>query len=302
MDSESRDNTNEKMAEQENGDRGLQLVPESVLKRKHDLDEMKANRAAQQITNPRGNRKVFSQKTKVTKVRKPESILAQARAKRNHSIRYKRVLKKGMQKRASDKKVEKTKTVTPDGVTDEDREDELKKEVTYAANSIGANIVFIVRIREPNGMPKNVKRVLNTLKLKRVNEGVFCRYDSTSRKMLHLVEPWITYGVPSKQMVSDLIHRRGYGKVEGKRTALSDNTIVEKVLGGQTEGAIICVEDLVHEIYNVGDEFKKANSFLWTFHLAAPRSKFQKDKLNFKDGGDYGDRGEEMDDLIRQML
>jgi hypothetical protein len=158
------------MAEQGNGDRGLQLVPESVLKRKHDLDEMKANRAAQQITNPRGNRKVFSQKTKVTKVRKPESILAQARAKRNNSIRYKRVLKKGMQKRASDKKVEKTKTVTPDGVTDEDREDELRKEVTYAANSIGANIVFIVRIREPNGMPKNVKRVLNTLKLKRVNE------------------------------------------------------------------------------------------------------------------------------------
>ena len=26
------------------------------------------------------------------------------------------------------------------------------------------------------------------------------------------------------------------------------------------------------------------------------------EKLNFKDGGDYGDRGEEMDDLIRQML
>jgi hypothetical protein len=36
--------------------------------------------------------------------------------------------------------------------------------------------------------------------------------------------------------------------------------------------------------------------------LAAPRSKFQKQKLNFKDGGDYGDRGEEIDDLIRQML
>jgi len=293
------------MTEQKNAMKGggeLQLVPESVLKRKHDLDEMKANRAAQQIMNPRGNRKVFNQKTKLAKVRKPESILTQARAKRNHSIRYKRVLKKGMQKRASDKKVQKTKMVTPEGVTDQDREDELTKEVTYAANSIGAKLVFVVRIREPNGMPKSVKRVLNTLKLKRVNEGVFCRYDSTSKKMLHLVEPWITYGVPSKQMVSDLIHRRGYGKVEGKRTALSDNTIVEKVLGEQTEGAIICVEDLVHEIYNVGDEFKKANSFLWTFQLAAHRSKFQKEKLNFKDGGDYGDRGEEMDDLIRQML
>ena len=133
-------------------------------------------------------------------------------------------------------------------------------------------------------------------------KGVFCRYDSTSRKMLHLVEPWVTYGVPSKQMVSELIHKRGYCKVDGKRTALSDNTIVEKVLGEKTEGAVICVEDLIHEIYNVGEEFQKSNSFLWTFHLVAPRSKFQKEKLDYKDGGDYGDRGEEMDDLIRQML
>ena len=149
--------------------KGLQLVPESVMKRKHDLDEMKANRAAQQIMNPRGNRKVFNRKTKLAKVRKPETILSQARAKRNHSIRYQRVLKKGMQKRASDKKIEKTKIVTPEGVSDQ-IEEELSKEVKYAENSVGAKLVFVVRIREPNGMPKNVKRVLNRLKLKRVNE------------------------------------------------------------------------------------------------------------------------------------
>jgi len=41
---------------------------------------------------------------------------------------------------------------------------------------------------------------------------------------------------------------------------------------------------------------------LWTFQLSAPRSKFQREKLNFKDGGDYGDRGEEIDELIRQIL
>ena len=53
----------------------LQLVPEVILKRKHDMDEMKAHRAAQQILNPHGNRKVFNRKTKAIKVHKPETLL-----------------------------------------------------------------------------------------------------------------------------------------------------------------------------------------------------------------------------------
>ena len=48
------------------GGRGLPLVPEAVLKKRHDMDEMKAHRAAQALSNPRGNRKVFSSKTKIT--------------------------------------------------------------------------------------------------------------------------------------------------------------------------------------------------------------------------------------------
>ena len=101
-------------------------------------------------------------------------------------------------------------------------------------------------------------------------------------------------------MVSDLINRRGHGRVEGKRIPISHNTVIERALGEKT--GIICVEDLVHEIVSVSPSFQAANSFLWPFLLTAPRTKFQKDKLNFKDGGDYGDRGEEMDDLIRKML
>jgi len=285
----------------EKKDDGLQLVPEVVLKRKHDLDEMKANRAAQAIINPKGNRKVF-RKTKVVKVQKPETILAKSRAMRNHSIRYKRVLKKGMQKRASNSKIEKTKIVIPEGLKDAEEELELQKEVNFIANSVGAKLVFIIRIREPNGMPKNVKKILNNMKLKSINEGTFRRYDEATKKKLHLIEPWVTYGIPSKNMINDLIRRRGHGKIDGKRIRLSDNVVVEKALSDETEGAVICVDDMVHELHMVGNEFKKVNSFLWTFQLSSPRTKFQKEKLGYKEGGDYGDRGEEIDDLIIQML
>jgi large subunit ribosomal protein L7e len=281
---------------------GLQLVPEVILKRKHDMDEMKAHRTAQLIANPRGNKKVFSSKTKVIKVHKPETILANARAQRNHAIRYARVLKKGMQKRASDKAILKNKVVMPDDLADAEQEEEMKRDVSYTANSVGSKMVFVIRIRDPNGMPQKVKKILNGMKLKSINEGVFLRYDATTRKQLHLIEPWVTYGMPSKAIVEDLLRRRGYGKIDGKRIPLSDNVIVEKALGEVTDGSVICVDDMVHELCAVGDLFKIVNSFLWAFHLAAPRSKFQKQKLNFKDGGDYGDRGEEIDDLIRQML
>jgi len=57
-----------------------------------------------------------------------------------------------------------------------------------------------------------------------------------------------------------LIYKRGYGKVDGKRIPLTDNRIIEASLG---KYGITCVEDLVHEIYTVGPNFKKANNFLW---------------------------------------
>mmetsp|Transcript_3169 Transcript_3169/g.4469 ORF Transcript_3169/g.4469 Transcript_3169/m.4469 type:complete len:84 (-) Transcript_3169:153-404(-) len=83
---------------------------------------------------------------------------------------------------------------------------------------------------------------------------------------------------------------------------MSDNTLVEKAMSDYTDGAVICVQDLEYELLMPGEYFSKINKSLWPFCLAAPRSKFQKRKLNFKDGGDYGDRGEEIDDLIQQML
>ena len=93
-----------------------------------------------------------------------------------------------------------------------------------------------------------------------------------------------------------------------ERIPLSDNTIVEKHLGAKTDNEVICIEDIVHELYTVGENFSKVNSFLWPFYLSSTHSKFQKEKLNYQPGGDfqrggeYGDRGEEMDDLLRTML
>jgi len=291
-----------------NGGRGLQLVPEAVLKKRHDMDEMKAHRAAQALANPRGNRNVFSSKSKMTRVVKPEKFVSRGRSRRNHEIRYDRVLKKGMQKRASTRKEIKAREVPVVADNSEDKVtalalSEQTKTVQVTTNSVDATTaVFAVRIRDGAGMSRKVRRALGHLRLRNPHEGVFVRYNESNAKMLHLVEPFVAYGIPSKSLVNDLIRQRGHGKVDGSRVPLTDNTIIEKALGDDT--GMICVEDLVHEIYSVGDDFGKAASFLWPFRLTAPRSKFQKEKLNQKDGkrDEYGDKGEEIEDYVRLML
>lgn len=49
--------------------------------------------------------------------------------------------------------------------------------------------------------------------------------------------------------------------------------MIEQNLG---RTGIICVEDLVHEIYTVGKHFREANRFLWPFKLNSPNGGFEK--------------------------
>lgn len=64
---------------------------------------------------------------------------------------------------------------------------------------------------------------------------------------------------------------------------------------------IICVEDLIHEIYTVGRNFKAANNFLWPFKLSSPRGGMNKKTTHFVEGGDAGNREDQINRLIRRM-
>jgi len=64
---------------------------------------------------------------------------------------------------------------------------------------------------------------------------------------------------------------------------------------------IICVEDLIHEIYTVGPHFKEANNFLWTFKLNSPNGGWTRKLVHFNEGGDAGNRETYINFLIRRM-
>ncbi len=85
---------------------------------------------------------------------------------------------------------------------------------------------------------------------------------------------------PSLKTIRELIYKRGYGKVNHQRTRLTDNSIIETALG---KFGLICVEDLIHEIYTQGPHFKEAANFLWPFKLNNPNGGWVKKTDHFID-------------------
>jgi len=65
------------------------------------------------------------------------------------------------------------------------------------------------------------------------------------------------YSEPNLKTVRELIYKRGYGRVDKQRVPLSNNQVIEQALGKYD---ILSVEDLVHEIFTVGPNFKQARS------------------------------------------
>jgi hypothetical protein len=104
---------------------------------------------------------------------------------------------------------------------------------------------------------------------------------------------------PNLKTVRELVYKRGYGKVDKQRTAITDNSIVERELGAH---GILCVEDLIHEIYTVGPHFKEANNFLWTFKLSSPLGGLEKKLNGFHEGGQAGNREGKINELAQRML
>lgn len=280
----------------------LPLVPETVLKKRHDMDEVRRRRQASAlVAKPGGQNKINNGKKgkQGFYVKKLESLISQSKSRRHGKIRYDRVLKKGMQTRASDKKTTDTKDIEVEADEEEDEEPTVKT-VTYQSNSVGAPLVFVIRVRDHHGACPMVKRALSRMRLRNINEGVFLRYDASHRKLLQLVEPWVVYGHPMKGVVEDLVERRGFGTIDGKRVALSDNTIIEQALGDDC--GIICREDMVHELNEVGGGFTKVAQFLWPFRLSHQTTHFERETLRFTQGKNYGDKGERINEFIKQML
>ncbi|GMH39380.1 hypothetical protein BSKO_07278 [Bryopsis sp. KO-2023] len=160
-----------------------------------------------------------------------------------------------------------------------------------------AKLVFVMRIKGMMKMHPKSRTIMKILRLRQLFTGVFMKVNKATMNMLRLVEPYIAYGYPNLKSVKELIYKRGFGKVNKCRIGLN-NDIIEGALGKHN---IVCVEDLVHEIYTVGPAFKQANNFLWPFKLRAPRGGISRKRKHYIEGGQFGNREDLINRLIRRM-
>jgi len=160
-------------------------------------------------------------------------------------------------------------------------------------------LVFVIRIKGISKIAPKPRKILQLLRLLQLNNGVFIRLTKATQEMLTIVDPYIAYGYPNLKSIRELIYKRGYGKINKQRIPLTDNQLIEDALG---KFGIVCMEDLIHEIATVGPNFKQASNFLWPFKLSNPTGGFRTRKFkHYIEGGDLGNREENINALIKQM-
>jgi len=159
-------------------------------------------------------------------------------------------------------------------------------------------LAVVVRIRGINQVSPRVKKILQLLRLRQIGNTTFVKLNKATIMMLNIAQPYITWGYPNVKTVRELIYKRGHGKVNGQRVPFTDNAVVDENLGNL---GIQSVEDLIHEIYTVGPNFKRANNFLWPFKLSTPTGGYRKVVNHFVEGGDFGNREDKINNLIRRM-
>ncbi|KAJ3075569.1 60S ribosomal protein L7 [Podochytrium sp. JEL0797] len=162
-----------------------------------------------------------------------------------------------------------------------------------------AKLAFVVRIKGINKLAPKPRKILQLLRLTKINSATFVKLNKATLQMLQWVGPYIAWGYPNMKTTREIIYKRGFAKVNRQRIPIHDNSVIEASLG---KYGIICMEDIIHEIYTVGPNFKQVNNFLWPFGLSNPNGGFKgKKSIHFIEGGECGNREDKINELVQRM-
>merc|ERR1712150_35465 len=165
-----------------------------------------------------------------------------------------------------------------------------------------AKMMMVVHISGINKMAPKPRKIMKLLRLDQLHKAVFVKCTKPMMNMLKCIRPYVAYGYPNPKTVKMLILKKGFGRVgvDDKPVPLSSNDVISENLG---QFGIDGVDDLVHELYTVGPHYKQASNFLRAFKLSSPCGGYVLKKHGFNEpkGGDWGNREELINELVRRM-
>lgn len=258
----------------------LNSNPEILLRKRRNADITRLEK--QELARKKQEqRKKEKSKNKKRFVR-AESLVASTLATNREKERIKRISKLEAKKSKgdlahlpSDKnfflKVTEKKRDELDVEDEEDEEDDGFDRVKVPYNG-EEQLLFVLRVRGPvaASIPNKAFKILNVLRLEEINTAVFIKLNEKTFSLLKIVAPYVIVGKPSLKSIRSIIQKRSRimhkreGEEEEHEIILNDNNIVEEKLG---EAGVICIDDIIHEIATLGENFTQCNFFLQPFKL-----------------------------------
>lgn len=160
-------------------------------------------------------------------------------------------------------------------------------------------VALVIRIKGVNKIPPKPRKIMQLFRLRQINNATLVKLNKASVKMLRMAEPYITYGYPNLTTLRNMLYKRGFLKINGRRTPITDNNLIEEHLGKYN---IVCIEDILHELFTCGKYFKQVNNFLWHFKLSNPRGGWRRKAHHYVEGGDSGNRETRINNLVKRMI
>lgn len=133
-----------------------------------------------------------------------------------------------------------------------------------------------------------------------INHASLVKVTKSVKTLLKITEPYIIYGYPTINTIRDLIFKHGFMKVDEKRVPMTSNLAIEEQLG---DVGVICVEDVIHELFNVDNNFDAVRKLIGPFKLNPPRDGYQKKcAVSFENNGEYGNREKDINEFIQRCM
>jgi large subunit ribosomal protein L7e len=243
--------------------------------------------------------------TEIT-MKTPESVLKKEATQNKIAAAAKAAAVAAAKKEAEDRETFKQNSANYDAEYEKEQRADIDNRRLAKANGgfyvpAMPKVALVIRIRGTIGVSPKAKKVMQLFRLRQLHNATFVRLNEATIRQLRLIEPYVTYGYPSRSTIQKLIYKRGFGKVNKQRIPIAVNSVIQD---GLTKFGINCAADLIHEIHSVGPHFKQANNFLWPFKLSSPKGGFSRKTklLHFMEGGESGARGEEINNFVKKML
>jgi len=149
----------------------------------------------------------------------------------------------------------------------------------------------VVKVRGTISAQREARETLDMLRLNHSNHAVLVRNNPSMKGMLKRVQSYVTWGEISKEMLAELLAKRG--RLLGNKELTEE--YVKKV-------GCKSMSDLAEAIANCKVDYSKLPDIQPVFKLHPPRKGFKgTTKKNFRAGGEAGYRGESINDLVKRM-